>query len=1224
MSLETPVRPKTEGNGNRVCPVCEIEGKTIDLTIFGDERVLCARFASVGGDEQRRHHAEIRKLMGAGTGPNLPLSTTLFEGALTLSVEPHGRSSLVKATNCTSVLHVDTFDPVIAAKRTAFVNKLPDLDDDQRREASQGLLDLAMRTKATNAVTESNREPKFVRIPSVVLQDGRRAEMTTSGFAVYDPANHSTACEFQLEDSDGKVYIPLVDQNEASKIGLYLPTGVEEYNGEAQLNADVARFIERYVDVTDQDRAIAAKYVLMSYRADALFEIPYLRAVGDSGNGKTRFTQAVGLLCCRPIFTVGITPAVLYRLNDIYKPTLIIDEFNLQSRGEDTEAIIQLLNAGISRTNKVIRCSGDRANFEPEGFDPFGPKILAGLKGTDSQPFESRTHPVRLEQTKRNDIRIQLTQTMLEEATVIRNKLTLWKLRTGGQDLSDNLLRAEDELKEAGGIRKRYIQVTIPLYALISDQDVKAKFVRQLQARSVEYAEDKKATSDGNLVDVIHSRLFVESGNGETTYLDYSADLNVRDEGKPDERLTVPAIVEDMNSRHPSKYPYTNASVGKKLSGLGLRTAQIQRRQSGNYKKRAVVWDETRLCNLFADYNLPVPPDFAVRTVRSDVSPIDTIPSVRTVVAREDNESEQLFAPQVLQEVELHPCEQCEQEISVADVVVGRTVALDTETEPFDKKRGITARNARMIGMSLSYDGENADYHSEPESWPLFLPEQSDTIIFHNAKFDIGVLQRSGLRVPARFEDTLIAARLINENVPNGLKDLARSHLGITDPLTFEEADRMRLLDPEVFSEYARNDARYTFALWEKLEPELDRQDLRKVYELEKKLVPLILEMERVGMKLDIPSLREIEREVHKEQSRLKELIFAQVGCRFDTGSNVAVGTILYDTLGLKCPKETAKGGRSVSKDTLTELAHPVSNLLLELRSIDKLANAFIRTLPKFADDRGRIHPEFKPLGAATGRFSCAAPNVQQIPGKSELGKLVRRAFIAEKGHKLVVADYSQMELRILAHYSKDPLLMAAYNAETPVDLHTLTAQRVFGREEITGDERAIAKMMNFGISYGVTAAGLFRNLTAQGIQTTIAECESMIADYFKTYAGVADFLKEVESVVRKRKYVRSISGRRRRFTAIGPREVRQAQNFVIQGTSADLCKTAMVSLYEPLPQGANLISMIHDELIVECREEQAEDVKAIVEAVMQTVPEGFEVPMVVDAKIVDCWADAK
>jgi DNA polymerase-1 len=280
--------------------------------------------------------------------------------------------------------------------------------------------------------------------------------------------------------------------------------------------------------------------------------------------------------------------------------------------------------------------------------------------------------------------------------------------------------------------------------------------------------------------------------------------------------------------------------------------------------------------------------------------------------------------------------------------------------------------------------------------------------------------------------------------------------------------------------------------------------------------------------------------------------------------------------------------------------------------------------LPKFADESGRIHPEFKPLGAATGRFSCASPNVQQIPGRSELGKAVRRAFICDAGNKLIVADFSQMELRVLAHYSQDELLLKAYCAGSETDLHTLTAQKMFGKEAVSKEERGIAKMINFGIAYGITDVGLYRRLTATGIDTTPKECKRYINDYFKTYKGVDKFLKKVKETIQKRGYVKNFFGRRRRLKGNNAREIRQAQNFIIQATSADLVKRSMVALAGKLPEGAHLISMIHDELIVECSASQAEEVLGIVVGVMQDTPEGFTVPMPVDARIVDCWADAK
>jgi DNA polymerase-1 len=341
------------------------------------------------------------------------------------------------------------------------------------------------------------------------------------------------------------------------------------------------------------------------------------------------------------------------------------------------------------------------------------------------------------------------------------------------------------------------------------------------------------------------------------------------------------------------------------------------------------------------------------------------------------------------------------------------------------------------------------------------------------------------------------------------------------------------------------------------------------------------------------------------------------------------VATILYDKLNVPCNKTTDKGQRSVDKNVLEEVRgyHPAVDALLRFREVDKLASTFLRTLPDFADQHGRIHPEFKALGAKTGRFSCADPNVQQIPARSELGKRLRQAFICEPCNKLVVADYSQMELRVLAHYSKDPLLLSAYTSESEADLHTLTAARMFGASEteVTKTQRSVAKMINFGVAYGITPVGLFNRLRPQGVDVTEDQCERFIADYFKAYAGVRKFLTQVETRLKERGYVRNLFGRRRRLSGRTAREIRQAQNFVIQATAAEMAKQAMVRLHAALPEGACLIATIHDEFIVECRAEQAEEVKALMEAVMTAaLPEGFAVPLRVDAKIVDSWGEAK
>jgi DNA polymerase-1 len=234
--------------------------------------------------------------------------------------------------------------------------------------------------------------------------------------------------------------------------------------------------------------------------------------------------------------------------------------------------------------------------------------------------------------------------------------------------------------------------------------------------------------------------------------------------------------------------------------------------------------------------------------------------------------------------------------------------------------------------------------------------------------------------------------------------------------------------------------------------------------------------------------------------------------------------------------------------------------------------------------------------------------------------------FIAEKGNVLVVADWSQMELRILAQYSKDPLLLEAYTAGHDTDLHTLTAARMFSKAEskVTKAERSIAKMINFGIAYGITPIGLFNRLKPQGVDVTLVDCERFIGDYFKTYAGVKKFLRQVESRLLEKGYVSNWFGRRRRLSGLTAREIRQAQNFIIQSTAADLAKTAMAQLHSVLPPESRLIAMIHDEFIVECPDSRAEEVRNLMVDVMQTTPENFKVPMIVEAKIASNWGDAK
>jgi DNA polymerase-1 len=248
------------------------------------------------------------------------------------------------------------------------------------------------------------------------------------------------------------------------------------------------------------------------------------------------------------------------------------------------------------------------------------------------------------------------------------------------------------------------------------------------------------------------------------------------------------------------------------------------------------------------------------------------------------------------------------------------------------------------------------------------------------------------------------------------------------------------------------------------------------------------------------------------------------------------------------------------------------------------------------------------------------------MPSKSDLGKRLRRAFITEEGNKLIVADYSQMELRVLAHYSQDPLLLLAYTWDTDADLHTLTASRMFKKdiEDIEKAERTVAKMINFGIAYGITPLGLFNRLRPEGHDVTLEDCEQFIEDYFSAYVGVARFLRRVKDTIRQRGYVKDYYGRRRRVSGATAREIRQAQNFIIQATAAEIAKDAMVRLHKALAEGANIIAQVHDEFIVECRKDDAETVCGLMAEVMTQAPDGFSIPLKADVHICDNWGEAK
>jgi DNA polymerase I-like protein with 3'-5' exonuclease and polymerase domains len=1223
------------GSIRAVCYLCQLEGHHAkQITIFANGAISCSRFASAGREANREHCAPIRELLEIDDSRREAfISEILFDGRLTIECTPADRDKvklIARNGDAKTVLNRDVISLDKAKERADFIKGIQGFDTEERKAIDQALKQLADRyDRVQAAIDEDEDEDKpNEKVISKILPDGRVIEQVAGGmFAVYDPTKGDISYTRKVE-TDYAVYRPL-DDDFILKGGLFLPDRLIEYGDVKTLDAEIEACIHRYSDVSDRERKLSAKYARLSYLADKLNEISYLRATGERGSGKSRYICTTGMLCLRPILVTSPSAASLYRSMDAYQPTLTIDECNLAVNSDDTQMLVQVLNSGFQRITFISRCEkGPDGQMTVRMFSPFGPKLIGGLKLSESEAFESRCVSVKLQKTGRKDIPFRLTDRMLRDFAELRAKLYLWRLRNLGIDIEQALDDAERELKSYN-IEPRFVQIAIPIYGMIDDKSLKADFAKMMEGRTDEAKDDKKETLDGQLVDMIHSRLFDIDDDGNASWK-VKGDLPELIEGEPCEGLRTAFLTDELNRDVLQKKQIKAQNLGRYyLKPLGFQTRQLSR---GAYKRQmAVVYSRCTFANVFKNFSLPVPRDIASTASTQDLSASD---SMKCGVEARNNDESCLDSANDGNKESCGRVEAVEAEIQEPreeefhELASTQFAALDTETEPFDDRRGITPRTAKMIGLSLSWDGaERTTYETDPMAWALLMPEDQ-TVIFHNSKFDLRKLEQNSLPLPEKWEDTQIAAHLLDETGEHGLKPLAKIHLGIDDPVTFEEADRMRMLDPDIFVEYAKNDSRYTFQLWPRFEREIERQGLRQVYELEKAVVPAVIAMEDAGMRIDLSRMSEMRDAVKAECDRLEAEIYDHAGCKFDIASPQKTATILYEKLGLPCTKETSTGQESVSREALEEIRglHPAVETILNYREVDKLASTFLDVLPKFADERGRIHPEFKPLGPTSGRFSCKNPNVQQIPSRSELGKKLRTMFVADPGNVLVCADWSQMEMRILAHYSKDPLLLEAYNSVDEKDLHTLTASRMFGKaeSEVTKPERSIAKMINFGIAYGITAIGLFNRLRPQGVNVTQEHCEQFINDYFRTYAGVKKFLSKVESVVRERGYVMSMFKRRRRVSGQNRREIRQAQNFIIQGTAADLAKDALVRLHGSLPEGARLIAMVHDEFIVECTPEQSESVSALMTEAMQKTPEDFSIPLLVDAKIGANWGECK
>jgi DNA polymerase-1 len=375
---------------------------------------------------------------------------------------------------------------------------------------------------------------------------------------------------------------------------------------------------------------------------------------------------------------------------------------------------------------------------------------------------------------------------------------------------------------------------------------------------------------------------------------------------------------------------------------------------------------------------------------------------------------------------------------------------------------------------------------------------------------------------------------------------------------------------------------------------------------LEHPLIPVLVDMERAGVALDPAVLGTMSRAAGEEIARLEEQLFTMADERFNLGSGPQLSRVLFEKLGLKAGRRT-KTGWSTDQAVLEELAekHPFPRLLLEWRSLTKLKSTYLDSLPQMVDPAdGRVHTTYHPAGAATGRLSSSDPNLQNIPMRSPQGRAIRKAFVAPPGRTLVAADYSQIELRVMAHLSDDPNLIAAF--QSGEDVHASTARRVFG---VTGaldpGLRARAKIVNFGVMYGMGPRSL-----SQQMGISLADAQEFIAGYFKAYARVRAFLDRTLVEARQRGYVETLFGRRRYLPGLHEAQgsarafaERAAINAPIQGSAADLMKLAMIRVHGALKRShpsARLLLQVHDELVLECDLDDAEAVSSLVRQEME------------------------
>lgn len=583
----------------------------------------------------------------------------------------------------------------------------------------------------------------------------------------------------------------------------------------------------------------------------------------------------------------------------------------------------------------------------------------------------------------------------------------------------------------------------------------------------------------------------------------------------------------------------------------------------------------------------------------------------------------------------------------VSELKKHKEICFDTETTDVDANR------ADLVGLSFAVETGAAWYVPCPpdkaqtravlEIFKPLFEDASVTWIGQNCKYDLLVLKWLGIELAGPIFDTMLAHYVIEPEGKHGMDALSEKYLGY-EPIHIDELigkkgknqGNMRDVDPEKITEYAGEDADITLQLKKKFVPLLEQKEVKKVFEeVENPLVKVLADMEYEGIRIDVDFLKEYSKELEREANAAEERVYEAAGVRFNLSSPKQLGEVLFERLKLDpSAKKTKTGQYQTGEDVLLKLAakgHDIVDSILAFRELSKLKSTYVDALPELINPRtGRVHTTYGQAVAVTGRLASNNPNLQNIPVRTDRGREIRKAFIPrDTEHILLSADYSQIELRIVAAISGDPNMCAAFRSGT--DIHTATAAKVYNVSEadVTKEMRYKAKSVNFGIIYGQGTFGLADNL---GISRT--EAKEIIANYKNQFAGIQQYMDDTIAYAKQHGYVETLMGRKRwlkdihssNFTVRGFAE-RNAINSPIQGTAADMIKLAMRKVHAEMKKAkmkSRMILQVHDELIFDAHQSEVNELKPLIVSCMQSaLPLPNNVPVIAECGEGKNWLEA-